>query len=78
MKSGGRPRSWTDAQLVKAVQESRSIRMVIQKLGLIPAGGNYDQIGDRIKFLGLDTAHFKGRGWNIGLGFIPVPAAPLD
>jgi hypothetical protein len=37
---------------------------VIRSLGLIPAGGNYDRVQRRMKEIGIDTAHFKGQGWN--------------
>lgn len=78
MNNGGRKRSWTDEQLVIAVEESRSIRMVIQKLRLVPAGGNYEQVNARIATLKLDMRHFTGKGWNVGMGFVPTTARPLD
>lgn len=72
-------RSWDDIVLKRAVKESYSIRMVIQKLGLIPAGGNYDQVKRRIKELSLDIDHFTGMGWNTGLRKrTMVPAKPLE
>lgn len=71
MGSGGRKRSWTDEQLIAIVKESRSVRMVIMKLGLIPAGGNYVQVYYRIKDLNLDTSHFKGMGWSRGEQGLP-------
>lgn len=71
-------RSWTDEQLMLAVAESRSYRMVIKKLGLVPAGGNYVQVQKRIKDLALDTTHFTGMGWDIGLKFVPRPAAQIE
>lgn len=61
-----RGRSWTDEDLRKAVSSSSSIRGVIKSLGLVPAGGNYVQVSARIKYLGLNSTHFKGRGWNKG------------
>lgn len=73
-----RYRSWTDKQLLAAVDSSRSVRMVIQKLGLVPAGGNYRQVQARIHDLEIDTTHFKGKAWNVGLDFVPTPAMPLD
>jgi HNH endonuclease len=69
-----RHRSWTLAQLHKAVKTSASIRQVIAKLGLIPAGGNYVQISKAISDQNLDTSHFKGQGWNKG---IKVPKEPI-
>lgn len=74
-----RKRSWTDDELRKAVQESKSVRTVIIKLKLVPAGGNYNQVNDQIKNLNLDISHFTGKGWNIGWGFDPrKPKAPLE
>ncbi len=78
MSSGGRKRSWTDERLIAIVKESRSVRMVIMKLGLIPAGGNYAQVNARIKELSLSTQHFTGKGWNQGLQFVPLPPTPLE
>ena len=59
-------RSWTDEQLIIAAQGSVSIREVIKKLGLVPAGGNYTQINARIDALGIDRSHFTGKAWNKG------------
>lgn len=73
-----RKRSWSDQELIDAVENSYSIRSVIIKLRLIPAGGNYDQVNERIKQLGLNTSHFTGMGWNVGLKFVPNPMLPLD
>lgn len=79
MNNGGRKRSWTDEQLIAAVKGSRSIRMVIMKLGLIPAGGNYVQVYYRMKDLELDSSHFKGMGWSKGeRGFVSSQKIPLD
>lgn len=71
-------RSWTDDQLVEAVKVSSSYRKVLLLLGLIPAGGNYQQVKLRAVALGLDTSHFTGKGWNIGLKFVPKEGAPLE
>lgn len=59
-------RSWTDEALVEAVASMRSYRSVLIKLGLIPAGGNYDQVKKRIAILNLNTSHFTGKVWNKG------------
>jgi hypothetical protein len=60
-------RSWTDRQLKEAVIASKSYRAVIVLLNLVPAGGNYAQIKQRITSLNLSTEHFTGSRWNIGL-----------
>lgn len=71
-------RSWTDEQLIKAVRSSKSYRSVLLKLGLIPAGGNYDQIKHRIQELDVSVKHFTGKGWNVGGLFVPKPAVPIQ
>ena len=56
-------RSWTEEQLREAVKESRSIRQVLGKVGLVEAGGNYAIIKWWIKKYGIDNSHFTGRGY---------------
>jgi hypothetical protein len=56
----------TDEEFSQAVAESLSVRQVLGRIGLVPAGGNYKTVHARIKKLGLDTAHFTGAGWNAG------------
>lgn len=69
----------SDEQFAKLVQTSLSYAEIIKKLGLIPAGGNYDTIKRRIKRLNLDTSHMTGKGWNTGVRFSPViKAKPLN
>lgn len=60
-------RSWSEVKLEQAVKESSSIRSVIKKLGLIPAGGNYYQVKKYISEMKLDTSHFTGQAWNRGM-----------
>ena len=64
-----KPRKWTEAQLRLAVQQSTSLRAVLLRLGLKPAGGNYVFIATWIARLGLVTTHFKGKAWNKGLTY---------
>jgi hypothetical protein len=62
-----RQKTWNDTQLLSAVATSTSIAQVIKKLGLVPAGGNYTQVQERIKTLKVDTSHFTGYAWNRGM-----------
>lgn len=71
-------RKWTDEQFIETVTHSSSIAGVIKALGLIPAGGNYATVNNKIKELNLDISHFTGKGWNIGLKFKPKKAKPLS
>lgn len=70
-------RSWTDEQLIMAVEISQSYRAVLLKLGLVPAGGNYSQIQRRIRSLGLSTQHFTGKKWNTGQTYHTKSRPPL-
>ncbi len=68
-----RPRKWSETQLIKAVKESYSYRQVLRVLGLIPAGGNYEQLKKYIEESKLDITHFRGKAWNRGLRGIGKP-----
>ena len=56
--------TYTENELREAVKTSGSIRQVLQKLNIIPAGGNYQTTHRRIEKLGIDTSHFYGQAWN--------------
>ncbi len=56
-----RKRRYTDEQLESAVATSYTIRAVLDKVGLTPAGGNYEAIQKRIRELKLNTSHFLGQ-----------------
>ncbi len=71
-------RTWTVEELKNAVKNSFSYRQVLAKLNLREAGGNYAQIKKYIKELELNTGHFKGRGWNLGMHGIGIPRIPLE
>ncbi len=74
----GGKRSWTDDQLIHAVEKSRSIRAVLILLKLVPAGGNYDQVKKRILELKVSTEHFTGMGWRVASTRPTFLATPLD
>jgi len=46
-------------------------------LGLIPAGGNYNQINKYLKFYNINISHLKGKGWKKGLSGLDSPRIPL-
>jgi hypothetical protein len=52
---------YTDEQLEEAVRGSYSMRAVLRKIGLPPAGGNHEVLKKRIRELDLDTSHFLGQ-----------------
>ena len=52
-------RRYTDLQLACAIAESRNMRELLPKLGLVACGSNYETVRRRISELGLSTEHFK-------------------
>lgn len=73
--TSAQPRTWTDEQLLDAVKGSTNVAQVIRKLGLIPAGGNYEHVQRLMRKLALDTTHFTstGQGWAKGMTFTRMP-----
>ena len=64
-------RKYSVSDLKSAVNNSKSIAGVLRFLGLRPIGGNYRTIHRLIDVNGIDTSHFTGQGWNVGLQFKP-------
>jgi HNH endonuclease len=54
---------YTEAELIAAIAASSSYRQVLIKIGLRPAGGNYDSLKKQIATLKLDISHFTHQGW---------------
>ena len=72
-------RKWTNEQFIEAVASSLSYAEVIRKLGLKPAGSNYDTVKRKISELNLDISHMTGQAWNQGDKYRPVKQAqPLS
>jgi len=67
----------TKEQLENAVKQSKSIASVCRILGIRPIGGNYRTLHNKIKLWNIDTSHFTGQGWNVGLVFRPMVKKPL-
>ena len=74
-----RKRKWTDDQFIEAVKSIFSYAEVIKKIGLKPAGSNYDTVKRKISELNLDTSHMTGAAWNQGERYRPIKEAqPLE
>jgi len=71
-------KKWTEKDLRSAVLNSTSVRQVLNKIGLIEAGGNYEQVKKYIGKLKINTKHFKGKAWNRGMKFVGVPKIKLE
>ncbi len=54
---------WAEPFLRNVISDSLSVRQVLTKLGLRPAGGNYQQFHYYVNLYGIDTTHFTGQGW---------------
>lgn len=67
---------YTHESLKELVESSTSVRQVLFKLKLAPAGGNYATIKTYIKKFNLDTSHFKGHGWSKGV--VLPPKKPIE
>lgn len=63
-------------QLVAAVQESKSLRQVVLRLGLNESGGTFLTMKRRLLDWQVDTSHFLGKG--AGRDTQPHNAVPLD
>ena len=57
--------------IVAAAKSSFSIAGMCKFLGLVPSGGNYRLMHNAIAEYNIDTPHFRGQGWNVGLKFKP-------
>ena len=68
----------TRAEFEEAISKSFSIASVCRYLGLKPAGGNYRIIHQAIEEYNLDTSHFTGKGWNVGLRFKPKRVVAIE
>lgn len=58
----------TDEEFRQAVAESLSVRQVLERIGLVPASGNYKAVQNRIKLLGL-ASYFTGAAWTVGVRY---------
>jgi Zn finger protein HypA/HybF involved in hydrogenase expression len=58
--------TYSEQELREAVKTSTSVRQVLDKLNIVPAGGNYQTTNRRIQKLNIDTSHFTGQAWNKG------------
>ena len=68
----------TKEEFEKAASESFSIAAMCRYFGLKACGGNYRIMHNAIEKHSIDTSHFRGQGWNIGLKFKPCEQKPLS
>ncbi len=73
-----KPKKYTIEDVKKAAKNNKSIAGVLRELGLKAVGGNYKSIHAIINEYQIDTSHFTGQGWNIGLGFKPFMSIPNE
>ncbi len=72
-------RSWTDQQLIAAVEDCDTITSVVERLGLSKtAAGNHGTVKKYIEELNLDTSHFVGQSWVGTRVFYPNKIAIKD
>ena len=68
--------TYSEEELREAVKTSTSIRQVLDKLNIAPAGGNYQTTNRRIQKLDIDISHFSGQAWNKGR--VIGPKRPIE
>lgn len=57
---------YTKDWLEQVCPECHSYAEVIRKRGLIPSGGNYEILKNKIKEYDIDISHFTHKSWNKG------------
>ncbi len=55
----------TKEEYIEAAKNSNSIAGMCKYLGRSPYGAGYYMMHKKIKEYGIDTSHFKGKGWNV-------------
>lgn len=55
---------YTKELLEDAVKDCLSFTQLCKKLGLIPKGGNYNTLKEKIVKYDINIDHFTGQGWN--------------
>ncbi len=69
-------KQYSEQDIRESVAKSKSIAEALRLLGLRPVGGNYKTLHHLITKYQLDTSHFTGQGWNVGLKFKPKTGIP--
>lgn len=57
-----RIKKYTESQLREAIAQSFSLRETLKRLGISPAGGNYQSLHKAIAYFSIDSSHFTGQG----------------
>lgn len=68
----------TKEEYEEAIKNAQSIAEALRNLGIKDRGGNYRIIKKAIKEYNIDTSHFLGMGWNVGMKFKPKEAIKTD
>lgn len=56
----------TDAEIIEAAKQSKSIAEMLRRLGRSRFGNSYKILRCHIERLNIDTSHFTGSAWNKG------------
>lgn len=72
-----KPRKWTIQQLRREAKLARSHRDLLLRLGLRPAGGNYQHLTRILEEERLSLPRYRGKAWNKGLHGIGKPRQEL-
>lgn len=58
---------YTKELIESLVKKHVNVTAILEELGLVTRGGNYNTIRRKIVKYDLDTSHFTGKGWSKGL-----------
>lgn len=78
MSRGRRSSRCSEQEFIEAVQQSVSIREVLRRLSLTPAGANYKFVHAWIARLSLDSSHLLGQAYLRGKSHSWTLRIPLD
>lgn len=72
----GYKNKYTVDDVIVAVKSCCCLREVLDRLGVVPAGGNYTRLKKIIKNNNIDISHFRRPGWSKGI--VLGPKVPIE
>ena|SRR5690606_1649736 len=59
-------KAYTDEDILREVENVKSMAQLLKNLGLKPTGGNYDNMKRNLQRLGVTADHWTGKLWSKG------------
>ena len=67
----------SDEDVRRAFTEAQSMADLLRRVGLVPKGGNYEVMRNRLQGLGLDPKQLRGQSWSRGRSMGGRPLSDL-